>query len=132
MNTSTDARSNLGANAAAAIAAILLGASLVAIHVIVHDIPPLTLALLRFGLGSLVLFAALVFFRRDLLRVAPRDLPYLALLGVLFFTIFPLTFNAGMQYIPASRGALIMATMPLWTAGGRPRRTPRCTTRTWS
>lgn len=115
MTTPTDAKSNLGANAAAATAAILLGASLVAIHVIVHDIPPLTLAVLRFGLGSVVLLAALVLFRRDLLRVAPRDVPYLALLGALFFTIFPLTFNAGMQYIPASRGALIMATMPLWT-----------------
>jgi len=113
--TSTDAKSNLRANAAAAIAAVLLGASLVAIHVIVRDVAPLTLAVLRFGLGSLVLFAALVLFRRDLLRVAPRDVPYLALLGVLFFTIFPLTFNAGMQYVPASRGALIMATMPLWT-----------------
>jgi len=115
MNTSIDATSNLGANAAAATAAILLGASLVAIHVIVREIQPLTLAVLRFGLGSLVLFAALAVFRRDLLRVAPRDIPYLTLLGALFFTIFPLTFNAGMQYIPASRGALIMATMPLWT-----------------
>ena len=103
------------ASAAAALAAILFGASVVAIRIAVRDIPPLTLAVLRFGQGSIVLFVALVSFRRDLLRIDRRDLPYLALLGVIFYTIFPVTFNAGMRYIEASRAALLLATMPLWT-----------------
>jgi drug/metabolite transporter (DMT)-like permease len=81
----------------------------------VRDVPPLTLALLRFAQGSLVLFVGLATFRRDLLRVHRRDLPYLALLGALFFTIFPVTFNAGLRYIEASRAALLIATMPLWS-----------------
>lgn len=103
------------ASAAAALAAILFGASVVAIRIAVRDIPPLTLAVLRFGQGSLVLFVALVAFRRDLLRIERRDLPYLALLGIIFYTIFPVTFNAGMRYVDASRAALLLATMPLWT-----------------
>jgi drug/metabolite transporter (DMT)-like permease len=103
------------ASAAAALAAILFGASVVAIRIAVRDIPPLTLAVLRFGQGSLVLFVALVAFRRDLLRIDRRDLPYFALLGIIFYTIFPVTFNAGMRYIEASRAALLLATMPLWT-----------------
>src|SRR6185503_15769000 len=53
--------------------------------------------------------------RRDLLRVDRRDLPYLALLGAILFAIFPVTFNAGMRYVEASRGALLLATMPLWS-----------------
>src|SRR5262249_17236240 len=49
------------------------------------------------------------------------DLPFLALLGAIFYAVFPVTFNAGMQYVDASRGGIILATMPLFTlvlAGG--------------
>ena len=103
------------ANASACIAATLFGASVVAVRIAVHDIPPLTLALLRFGQGAIVLFIGLALFRRDRLRVDPRDLAYLALLGAIFFAIFPTTFNMGMRTEAASRGALLLATMPLWT-----------------
>jgi drug/metabolite transporter (DMT)-like permease len=94
---------------------VIFGASVVAVRIAVRDVPPLPLALLRFGQGSLVLFAVLAVFRRDLLRVHRRDLPYLALLGAVFYTIFPVTFNAGLRYIAASRAALLIATMPLWS-----------------
>jgi drug/metabolite transporter (DMT)-like permease len=103
------------ANAAAAVAAVLFGASVVAVRVVVRDVPPLTLAFLRYAQGALVLFLALLLFRRERLRVDRSDVPYLALLGVLFYAIFPITFNAGLRYIAASRAALILATMPLWT-----------------
>jgi drug/metabolite transporter (DMT)-like permease len=106
---------NAAANAAAGLAAILFGASVVAVRIAVRDVPPLTLALLRFGQGSLVLLIALATFRRDLFRVDRSDLPYLGLLGVIFFAVFPVTFNAGMRYVDASHGALLLATMPLWT-----------------
>jgi drug/metabolite transporter (DMT)-like permease len=108
-------RDNAAANAAAGLAAMLFGASVVAVRIAVRDVPPLTLAFLRFGQGSLVLLVALAAFRRDLLRIDRHDLPYIALLGVVFFTIFPFTFNAGMRYTEAARGALLLATMPLWT-----------------
>lgn len=103
------------ANASACIAATLFGASVVAVRIVVRDIPPLTLALLRFGQGALVLLAGLALFRRDRLHIAPRDLPYLGVLGAVFFAVFPTTFNMGMRYEAASRGALLLATMPLWT-----------------
>jgi drug/metabolite transporter (DMT)-like permease len=103
------------ANAAAAVAAVLFGASVVAVRIAVRDVPPLTLAFLRFGQGALALLLALALFRRERLRVAPRDVPYLALLGLLFYALFPITFNVGLRYIEASRAALILATMPLWT-----------------
>jgi len=109
------AGNNVAANAAAGVAAVLFGASVVAVRIAVRDIPPLTLALLRFGQGALVLVAGLALFRRDRLRVEPRDLPYLGVLGAIFFAVFPTTFNMGMRYEAASRGALLLGTMPLWT-----------------
>jgi drug/metabolite transporter (DMT)-like permease len=103
------------ASTSAAFAATMFGASVVAVRIAVRDVPPLTLALLRFGQGSLLLFIALFAFRRDLLRINWRDLPYLALLGAVFFTAFPITFNLGMRSVEASRAGLLLATMPLWT-----------------
>jgi len=103
------------ANAGAFIAAILFGASVVAVRVAVQDIPPFTLAILRFGQGGFLLLLLLLIWKRDLLRIGWRDVPYLALLGVIFFTIFPVTFNMSLRLTEASRGALMLATMPLWS-----------------
>jgi len=109
------ARRDFTANAGAFIAAILFGASVVAVRVAVRDIPPLTLAVLRFGQGGLLLLALLLIQARELLRIKVNDVPYLLLLGVIFFTIFPVTFNMSLRLTEASRGALMLATMPLWS-----------------
>ena len=108
-------RRNFTANAGAFIAAILFGASVVAVRVVVQDIPPLTLAILRFGQGGFLLLLLLLIWARDLLRIRGSDVPYLLLLGVIFFTIFPVTFNMSLRLTEASRGALMLATMPLWS-----------------
>ena len=103
-------------NSAAFSAAVLFGASVVATRVAVGSVPPLSLAFLRFGQGGLILFIFLLILRPDLLRIQFSDLPYLALLGTVLFTIFPITFNVGLKYTEASRGALMLATLPLWSA----------------
>jgi hypothetical protein len=63
----------LRANASAAAAAVLFGASVVAVRVAVHDVPPVGLVVLRFG-------------------------------------------QAGLRCTEASRGAVMLATMPIWSA----------------
>ncbi len=108
-------RRHLTANVGACIAAILFGASVVAVRVAVRDVPPLTLAILRFGQGGLLLLFLLSIWARDLLRIRGSDVPYLLLLGAIFFTIFPVTFNISLRLTEASRGALMLATMPLWS-----------------
>jgi len=108
-------RRDFTANAGAFIAAVLFGASVVAVRVAVRGIPPLTLAILRFGQGGLLLLLLLLIWARDLLRIRVSDVPYLLLLGAIFFTIFPVTFNASLRLTEASRGAMMLATMPLWS-----------------
>jgi len=103
-------------NSAAFSAAALFGASVVATRVAVGTIPPLSLAFLRFGQGGLILLIFLLIFRPGLLRIKLNDLPYLTLLGAVLFTLFPITFNVGLKYTEASRGALMLATLPLWSA----------------
>jgi drug/metabolite transporter (DMT)-like permease len=105
----------LAANTAAFVAAVLFGSSVVAVRVAVQEVPPLSLAVLRFGQGGLLL-VLLVLATRGQLRIERRDLPLLTLLGAIFFTVFPVTFNASLRLIEASRGALVLATIPLWSA----------------
>ena len=97
-------------------AAVLFGASVVAVRVAVRDVPPVSLAVLRFGQGSLLLAGAVLLVAPKLLRVRWERLRLFALLGVVLFGLFPLTFNIGLQYTEASRGAVMLATMPIWSA----------------
>ena len=109
-------RADLRANLSAATAAVLFGASVVAVRVAVRDVPPISLALLRIGLGGLLLAAILLVAAPDLLRVRWERLRLFALLGLVLFALFPLTFNIGLRYTEASRGAVMLATMPIWSA----------------
>ena len=107
----------LAANVGALVAAALFCSSVVAVRVAVQEVPPLSLAVLRFGQGGLLLMLLLLLAGAwDLLRVNWRDLPLLILLGVVLFAVFPVTFNASLRLIEASRGALVLATIPLWSA----------------
>jgi drug/metabolite transporter (DMT)-like permease len=95
----------LAANAGAFVAAVLFGSSVVAVRVVVQEVPPLSLAVLRFGEAALLLVFVLMIFRgRELLSVKWRDLPLLVLLGIVLFAVFPVTFNASLRLIEASRG----------------------------
>ena len=75
----------------------------------------MTLAVLRFSQGSLLLFLYLAWRKPAALRVRAADVPFLAILGVDFFTVFPVAFNTSLRHIAASRGALLLASMPLWS-----------------
>ena len=104
-------------NLSAIIAAGLFGSAVVATRVVVvQEFPPLNLAVLRFGQGGLILFLCLFIGARDLLKIERQDLPFLILLGAILFAVFPVTFNIGIRYTEASRGALMMSTMPVWSA----------------
>jgi len=107
---------NASGNFSAFIAAGLFGASVVATRVAVQEIPPLNLAVLRFGQGGLILFLCILIGARDLLKVKWHDLPFFVLLGAILFAIFPVTFNISLRFTEASRGALMLATMPIWSA----------------
>jgi drug/metabolite transporter (DMT)-like permease len=97
-------------------ASILAGASVVATRAIVDDVPPLSLAVLRFGQGALILVLCLALWAPHTLRVRRQDIPLLALLALLLYAIFPFALNAGLRWTEASRGSLMLATLPVWTA----------------
>ena len=74
---------------------------------------PVTLAILRWGIGFLcVLPAALVLKARWPQR---RDWPAVAALGFCFFGVFFVLYNIAIVYTTAARASLALATLPLHT-----------------
>jgi drug/metabolite transporter (DMT)-like permease len=79
----------------------------------VNAIDPLAIGSFRFGIGFLFL---LPLARWSGNAWPPRrDWPGVAGLGVLFFALFPMLFNASLIFTTAARSALALSTLPLLT-----------------
>jgi drug/metabolite transporter (DMT)-like permease len=80
---------------------------------LVGSADPVTLAILRWGIGLCVVVPVAL-----ALRVRwPRwsDLPYVAALGLCFFGLFFVLYNIAIGYTTAARASLALATLPLQT-----------------
>jgi drug/metabolite transporter (DMT)-like permease len=90
------------------------GSAFAAIRAGLEGYSPAHLAVLRFLVASTVL---LVYALLTRMRLPPRqDIPYIFLLGFLGFTFYNLALNTGEQNIPAGPAALLIQTVPIWTA----------------
>lgn len=97
--------------AAAAASSALGGTSIAATRYLVGHLDPLAIGSFRFGIGCLLLApVALLGDRRWPER---GDWLQTAGLGLLFFAIFPILFNASLIYTSSARGALALSTLPL-------------------
>lgn len=105
----------LAGNLAAMAGSVLFGGAVVATRSAGEDVSPLVLAVLRFGQGGLILFGVLALFDATKLRLERRDLPLVVFLAGILFAVFPLLFNGALRLTTASRGAVMLATMPLWS-----------------
>lgn len=102
--------------AAAAATGIQVGAAMVATRFVVGQVGPASLALLRYAIGFCCLVPPLlVMLRRSPLRFRGRDLPPIALLGIVQFGVLIALLNYGLRTVPSARAALIFATFPLLT-----------------
>jgi drug/metabolite transporter (DMT)-like permease len=98
---------------AAVLSSALGGTSIGATRYLVNAMDSLAIGSFRFGIGFVLLLpVALLQGGR---WPARRDWPAVAGLGVLFFAVFPLLFNASLIFTTAARGALALSTLPLLT-----------------
>ena len=102
------------AHGAAAVAALSAGTAVVATRFVIAETDPLSLVFYRYVISALCLIPFLpLIWPRDGLGLA--EYAKIALFGILFFVLFPWAFNASLQYIPAARGAVGLATIPIQT-----------------
>jgi drug/metabolite transporter (DMT)-like permease len=104
------------ANLAAFVASFFLGASVVATRKAVEDIAPIGLSTLRFGIGGFVLLTALIVFRSYRPKIPRDEFLKMAGLGLLVYSLLSVLFITSLRYTTASRGAVILALLPLFTA----------------
>jgi drug/metabolite transporter (DMT)-like permease len=74
---------------------------------------PITLAILRWGIGFLCVLPAALFLNARWPQ--GRDWPAVAALGFCFFGVFFVLYNIAMTYTTAARASLALATLPLHT-----------------
>ena len=89
------------------------GTSIGATRFVRHAIDPLAIGAFRFGLGFIFLLP--VALMQGGKWPARNDWPGVAGLGLLFFGLFPILFNASLIFTTAARGALALSTLPLLT-----------------
>jgi drug/metabolite transporter (DMT)-like permease len=102
------------AHAAAAGAALSAGAAVVATRFVIGETDPISLVFYRY-LISIICFLPILpmIWPRGTLDLA--EYAKIAAFGILFFVFFPWAFNASLQYNPAARGAVGLATIPIQT-----------------
>ncbi len=98
---------------AAAATGVQVGAAMVATRFVASEVPPATLAMLRYAIGFLCLLPVLL--ARRPAGFAARDLLPVALLGIGQFGVLIALLNWGLRSIPAARGAVVFSAFPLLT-----------------
>lgn len=102
------------AHAAAALAALSAGTAVVATRFVIGETDPLSLVFYRY-LISVICFVPVLVLVWPRHQISLSEYANIAVLGILFFLLFPWAFNASLQYVPAARGAVGLATIPIQT-----------------
>jgi drug/metabolite transporter (DMT)-like permease len=101
--------------AGAALTTVLFwGSAFAGIRAGLHSYTPTHLALLRFLTASVILAVFAASTRMRLPR--RRDIPLVFLLGLLGFALYNVALNIGELEIPSGPAAVIIQTLPIWTA----------------
>jgi drug/metabolite transporter (DMT)-like permease len=105
---------SLSVIAIAVFAVVLWGSAPVAIRVALAGYGPGQLALLRFGMASVLLaiYGAIAGLRRP----AIADWPGLVLAGAVGITIYNVVLNYGLRTVPAATASFLVASTPIWTS----------------
>jgi len=91
----------------------ITGTASVLMRYFVNYLDPVEIAFLRYLLGGLFILPLFFIYRNPNLT---RSLFFKSMaLGILFFGLFPYLFAQAFVYTSAARGALVLATMPIWT-----------------
>ncbi len=97
----------------AIISSALGGTAAAVTRYLVTDADPLTLATLRWGIGFIVVLPVTLMLGAR--WPSRRDLPAIALLGIIFFGVFFILYNIAVSLTTATRASLALSTLPLWT-----------------
>ncbi|WP_025689526.1 DMT family transporter [Paenibacillus zanthoxyli] len=100
------------ANIAMLITVVLWGCSYISIKTVVAEVPPVTMALIRFMITTVILLTALKKVEPSA-KLNKQDFPKMALAGLFGITLYFILENTGMKYTTASNASLIASIIPI-------------------
>jgi drug/metabolite transporter (DMT)-like permease len=100
------------AHMSAAIASLIAGFSVILTSLAMNTMQPSEATFVRYFFAFVCVVPFCVAYRSKILSIPRSDFLVISALGILFYFIFPMTFNKGLQLTTASLGALIMSLMP--------------------
>lgn len=105
-------REQIIANLLMIVVILLWGISFISIKIAVTEIPPITMAFIRFAIASLLL---MIILRRvePRTKVVKRDIPLLSLGGILGITLYFYFENSGVKLSTATNASLIVTVIPI-------------------
>lgn len=95
------------------LANILTGTASVCTRYLVAYLEPAEIVFLRYLFGGAFILS--LFILSTVKKPTTRVIVISILLGILFFALFPFLFSLSFSYTTAARGALVIATMPIWS-----------------
>ena len=107
-------RQQIVSNMAMLVTAFFWGISFISTKVVLRELPPSTIGLVRFVIASLFL-AILLHKLEPGSRPKKADLPFLALSGILGISLYFFFENTGISYTSAVNASLIVTFVPLIT-----------------
>ncbi len=105
-------RQKLLANLAMLLVVVFWGVSFISIKIAVSEIPPVTMALIRFAIASGLLLLLLNKIEPEA-KIDARDIPRLVLGGILGITLYFYCENIGVKLSTAVNASLIVSTVPI-------------------
>lgn len=105
-------RQQLTANVLMLVVILLWGVSFISIKIAVTEIPPITMALIRFAIASLLLVIILGKVEPET-KVNKKDIPLLSLGGILGITLYFFFENSGVKLSTATNASLIVTVIPI-------------------
>lgn len=100
---------------AGVLAVVLWGTSFIATKILLLDLTPATIVVVRFGMGLIVLISALGL-RKGFTRVRREEIPFLAMLGFIGIAFHQWLQANGLKTATATVTAWIIATIPVFVA----------------
>jgi drug/metabolite transporter (DMT)-like permease len=98
---------------AACVSTALGGGAAVATRALSEDVGPVNMGLIRYGIAVACLVPAAMLIHGS--RFERHDLLPMALVGIMFFGVFPVGFALSFKYTTAAQGALTLSLMPVMT-----------------
>jgi len=93
---------------------MLWGVSFISIKIAVNEIPPTTMAMIRFSIASVLLLVLLKWIE-PMTKIEKKDIPQIFLGGILGVTLYFYFENIGVKLTTAVNASLIVTTVPIIT-----------------